>query len=111
MIVVIGGTGTTGRALVKALQAKGLDFKCLVRDEAKARETLGADVALVKGDLDDPAALGLAEDLGEACGGEHVAVDEVAQDAAGADAGQLVRVADEDQRGVRRQRRRTASSG
>ena len=57
MIVVIGGTGTTGRALVKALAAKGLDFKCLVRDEAKARETLGADVALVQGDLDDPASL------------------------------------------------------
>ena len=37
MIVVIGGTGNTGRALVKALSAKGLDFKCLVRDMDKAR--------------------------------------------------------------------------
>ena len=57
MIVVIGGTGNTGRALVAALSAKGLDFKCLVRDVDKARETLGADVALVQGDLDDPASL------------------------------------------------------
>ncbi len=57
MIVVIGGTGNTGRALVKALAAKGLDFKCLVRDVDKARGTLGADVALVRGDLDDPASL------------------------------------------------------
>jgi uncharacterized protein YbjT (DUF2867 family) len=60
MIVVIGGTGTTGRALVQALTAKGIDFKCLVRDEAKARETLGADVALVQGDLDDAASLDAA---------------------------------------------------
>ncbi len=57
MIVVIGGTGNTGRALVKALAAKGLDFKCLVRDVDKARETLGADAALVRGDLDDPASV------------------------------------------------------
>ena len=60
MIVVIGGTGNTGRALVKALSAKGLDFKCLVRDIDKAGETLGADVALVQGDLDDPASLDAA---------------------------------------------------
>jgi uncharacterized protein YbjT (DUF2867 family) len=60
MIVVIGGTGNTGRALVSALTAKGLDFKCLVRDIDKARETLGADVALVSGDLDDPASLDAA---------------------------------------------------
>ncbi len=57
MIVVIGGTGNTGRALVKALSAKGLEFSCLVRDMDKARGTLGADVALVSGDLDDPASL------------------------------------------------------
>jgi uncharacterized protein YbjT (DUF2867 family) len=57
MIVVIGGTGNTGRALVKGLSNKGLGFKCMVRDEAKARDTLGEDVALVVGDLDDPASL------------------------------------------------------
>jgi uncharacterized protein YbjT (DUF2867 family) len=57
MILVIGGTGNTGRALVNALVAQGLDFKCMVRNEAKARETLGRDVALVSGDLDDSASL------------------------------------------------------
>jgi len=62
MIVVIGGTGNTGRALVKALSVKGLEFKCLVRDVDKAGETLGADVALVQGDLDDPASLDRAFD-------------------------------------------------
>ena len=57
MIGVIGGTGTTGRGVVAALQAKGADFRCLVRDLAKAAETLGSDVELVQADVDDPASL------------------------------------------------------
>ncbi len=53
MIGVIGGTGNTGRAVVAALKAKGADFRCLVRDTAKAAETLGGDVELVQADTGD----------------------------------------------------------
>ncbi len=54
MIGVIGGTGNTGRAVVAALQAKGAEFRCLVRDTAKAAATLGSDVELVEADTADP---------------------------------------------------------
>ena len=57
MIGVIGGTGVTGRTVVAALQAKGAEFRCLVRDTAKAAETLGADVELVRADVDDAASI------------------------------------------------------
>ena len=57
MIGVIGGTGNTGRAVVAALQAKGADFRCLVRDLGKAAETLGSDVELVQADTADAATI------------------------------------------------------
>ena len=57
MIGVIGGTGNTGRAVVAALQAKGAAFRCLVRDLAKAAETLGSDVELVQADTADAASI------------------------------------------------------
>lgn len=57
MIGVIGATGMTGRALVAALKAKGSDFRCLVRDTAKAADTLGSDVELVQADLADAASI------------------------------------------------------
>lgn len=57
MIGVIGGTGNTGRAVVAALKAKGADFRCLVRDKAKAAETLGSDVELAKADTADAASI------------------------------------------------------
>lgn len=57
MIGVIGATGMTGRALVAALKAKGADFRCLVRDTAKAADTLGSDVELVQADLADAASI------------------------------------------------------
>jgi uncharacterized protein YbjT (DUF2867 family) len=60
MIVVIGGTGVTGSAVVAALKAKGADFKCMVRDTAAARAKLGDDVALVEGDLGNPESLDAA---------------------------------------------------
>ena len=53
MIAVIGGTGTTGKHVVDELKALGADVKCIVRDETKARETLGPDVELVTGDISD----------------------------------------------------------
>lgn len=55
MIAVIGGTGTTGKHVIAELQALGAEFKCIVRDEGKAREALGPDVALVTGDVSDAA--------------------------------------------------------
>lgn len=57
MIGVIGGTGVTGRTVVSALQAKGADFRCLVRDPAAAAETLGGDVELVQADVADAASI------------------------------------------------------
>lgn len=60
MIGVLGGTGMTGSQVVAALKAKGASFKCIVRDPAAAKEKLGADVELVRGDLSDPASLDAA---------------------------------------------------
>ncbi len=57
MIGVIGGTGNTGRAMVAALQKKGAEFRCLVRDPASAAETLGSDVELVQADTADAATI------------------------------------------------------
>jgi len=56
-IGIIGGTGRTGRELVAALQAKGADFRCLVRNPAAAAEILGSDVELVQADAADPASI------------------------------------------------------
>ena len=53
MITVIGGTGTTGKYVVRELQDRGAEFRCIVRDEASGREKLGDGVALVKGDISD----------------------------------------------------------
>lgn len=47
----------TGRALVAALKEKGPEFRCLVRDTAKAAETLGSDIDVVQADLDDGASV------------------------------------------------------
>ena len=57
MIGVIGATGMTGRELVAALADKGTEFLCLVRDTAKAAETLGSDLELVQADLADAASI------------------------------------------------------
>jgi len=54
MIGVLGGTGVTGSQVVAALQAKGVDFTCIVRDPEAAKAKLG-DVNVVQGDLADPA--------------------------------------------------------
>ena len=55
MIVLIGATGTTGKYVVEELVRKGVDFRCIVRDEDRARQALGNDVALATGDIADPA--------------------------------------------------------
>lgn len=57
LIAVTGSTGVTGQHLIPRLSARGLAFRCLVRDVEKARETLGSDIELVHGDLDDRGSL------------------------------------------------------
>lgn len=57
MIGLIGATGTTGRFVARALNDKGVAFKCIVRDPGKAAEVLGPDVETCPGDLADAASL------------------------------------------------------
>jgi nucleoside-diphosphate-sugar epimerase len=54
---VTGGTGFVGGHLVQALRARGDQVTCLVRNAAKAHALGWTDVRLVRGDLDDAAAL------------------------------------------------------
>jgi uncharacterized protein YbjT (DUF2867 family) len=54
-ILVTGGTGTVGSAVVKELQRRGEAVKVLTRDPSKLKETNG--VTAVKGDLLDPASV------------------------------------------------------
>lgn len=56
-ILLAGGTGTVGRAIVKALVEKGLVPRVLSRDPARARSLFGAWVEVVPGDLMHPASL------------------------------------------------------
>lgn len=57
MYAVVGATGNTGRAVVKELKALGEDALCVVRNAAKAKEVLGADVKTAIAELDDRAGL------------------------------------------------------
>jgi len=63
---VTGGTGFVGAHLVQALRARGDTVTCLVRNAAKAQALGWTDVRLVRGDLDDAAA------LRDGCGGAEV---------------------------------------
>jgi len=64
MIVVTGGTGNIGRELDGELDARGADFRVLVRDPARAAESGRGE--LIVGDLDDPATLAAAFDGADA---------------------------------------------
>jgi NAD(P)H-binding len=59
VIVVAGGTGTLGTRLVPCLAEAGLAVRVLTRDPARARH-LGRRVAVVRGDVRDPASIGRA---------------------------------------------------
>jgi uncharacterized protein YbjT (DUF2867 family) len=41
MIALIGATGTTGKYVVQELALKDVEFRCIVRDEDRARQALG----------------------------------------------------------------------
>ncbi len=63
---VTGGTGFVGAHLVQALRARGDMVTCLVRNASKAQALGWTDVRLVRGDLDNAAA------LRDGCGGAAV---------------------------------------
>ena len=62
MIGVIGGTGITGSQVVAALNTRGADFKCIVREPASAKAKLGENIEVVQGDLSDTTSLQSAID-------------------------------------------------
>ena len=68
MILITGGTGTTGRDIVKELAALGAKrVRALVRDESKAAFIREAGFETVEGDFDRPETLGRAlEGVGRA---------------------------------------------
>jgi uncharacterized protein YbjT (DUF2867 family) len=61
MILVTGATGNVGGELARELDARGAEFRILVRDPARAA-SLPARAARVTGDLDDPGSLAPAFD-------------------------------------------------
>lgn len=65
MILVTGATGNVGTPLVGLLVEAGVPFKALVRDPGRARDSLGPEVELVRGDFAEPATLEAAFDGAE----------------------------------------------
>lgn len=57
MILLTGITGNIGGATARALLAKGVRFRALVRDLGKAAPWAEKGVELVQGDIEDPAAV------------------------------------------------------
>ena len=55
MILLTGITGNIGGATARALLAKGVKFRALVRDAAKAATWAEQGVELVRADLEDAA--------------------------------------------------------
>ena len=60
MILVIGGTGRIGSALVRRLKQTGVPVRAMVRDPVVAATKPGFDVETVAGDLDAPGSLDAA---------------------------------------------------
>jgi dihydroflavonol-4-reductase len=56
-VLVTGGTGMVGRAIVRALLARGRSVCVLARDPERARALFGATVSIAVGDLGAPASL------------------------------------------------------
>ena len=62
MILITGGTGTTGREVVRLLQQAAQPFRVLSRNKDQAQALLGDGVSVVQGDLNDPESLDEAFD-------------------------------------------------
>jgi uncharacterized protein YbjT (DUF2867 family) len=52
-VLVTGATGTIGRDVAKRLSENGVSVRAGVRDQAKARKQLGADIALAPLDFEN----------------------------------------------------------
>lgn len=72
-ILVTGGTGFVGSAVVRALVARGEKPRCLARRNSDRRNLQGLDVDVVEGDLEDGESLEVA--LRGCSGLFHVAAD------------------------------------
>ncbi|RDV82504.1 SDR family oxidoreductase [Ammonifex thiophilus] len=57
MVLVTGGTGLVGRAVVKELLGHRFKVRCLVRNPERARTLLGPEPEYVAGDVTDPASV------------------------------------------------------
>jgi uncharacterized protein YbjT (DUF2867 family) len=60
MLLVTGATGTTGMEVLRALKARGVTARALVRDETKAHHLRDLGFEPATGDLGDPRTLGPA---------------------------------------------------
>jgi uncharacterized protein YbjT (DUF2867 family) len=56
-VLVAGATGRTGKHVVEQLTARGYKVRAMVRDAAKSKDAFGKGVAVVVGDVRDPASL------------------------------------------------------
>ncbi|MBI5294472.1 MAG: NAD(P)H-binding protein [Chloroflexi bacterium] len=56
-ILVIGGTGMLGKPVAQQLKADGFNVRLLARNPEKAQKLLGAGYEIIKGDVDNAAAL------------------------------------------------------
>ena len=56
-ILVVGGTGMLGKPVAQQLKVDGFNVRLLARNPEKAQKLLGAGNEIIKGDVDDPAAL------------------------------------------------------
>ena len=56
-ILVIGGTGMLGKPVAQQLKADGFNVRLLARNPEKAQKLLGDGYEIVKGDVDDAAAV------------------------------------------------------
>lgn len=60
MILITGGTGNSGGEIVRTMASKGVPFRILARNPAKAASLKSPGVEIVAGDLADPASLPVA---------------------------------------------------
>lgn len=56
-ILVVGGTGLLGKPVAQQLKADGFNVRLLARNPEKAEKLLGDGFEIIKGEVDDPAAL------------------------------------------------------